>query len=71
MTWEMEGLDDLILNLLGHSVQSFNFSRMLHNVLRLRTNAVLIERAHTKKSPVPYPNNLFLLETQECEANGS
>jgi hypothetical protein len=28
----------------------------------------LIETALTKKSPLPYPNNLFVLETQECES---
>jgi hypothetical protein len=37
----MKGLDDLLLKLLSHSVQNFNFSRMLHNALWLRTNAVV------------------------------
>jgi hypothetical protein len=36
----MKELDDLILKPLDHSVPSFNFSRMLHNALCLKTNAV-------------------------------
>jgi hypothetical protein len=62
----MEGLDDLNLNLLNHSGQSFNFSRMLHNFLCPRTNTA-VETALTKLSPLPYQNNLFLLEMQEHE----
>jgi hypothetical protein len=41
MIWEMEGLDDLNLNLFGPSDQSFNFSGLLHNSLRPRTNTVV------------------------------
>jgi hypothetical protein len=63
---EIEGLGDLNLNLLGHSEWSFNFSRMLHNSLCPRTNTA-VETALTKQSPLPYPNNLFLLETQKHE----
>jgi hypothetical protein len=41
MVWEMEGLDDLNLNLLGHNGWNFNFSKMLHNPLCLRTNTAV------------------------------
>jgi hypothetical protein len=68
MVWEMEGLDDLNLNLLSRGGRSFNFSRMLHNSLCLRTNTAVIVTALTKQSPPPYPNDLFLLETQEHES---
>jgi hypothetical protein len=41
LVWEMEGMDDLNLNLLDHSGWSFNFSRMLHNSLCPKTNTVV------------------------------
>jgi hypothetical protein len=39
---------------------------MLHNALWLRTNAVVNLESLHQKSPLAYPNILFLLETQEC-----
>jgi hypothetical protein len=63
----MEGLDDLNFNLLDHSGCSFNFSRMLHNSLCPRTN-IVVEAALTKQLPLPYKNNLVILETQEHES---
>jgi hypothetical protein len=41
LVWELEGLGDLNLKLLDCSGWRFNFSRMLHNSLCLKTNAAV------------------------------
>jgi hypothetical protein len=57
--WEMEGLDDLNLNLVDRSGWSFNFSRMLHNSLCLRTNTVVNRDSSHQTITSAYKNNCF------------
>jgi hypothetical protein len=64
----MEGLDVLNLNLLGHSGRSFILVGCCIIPCVQGLIQQLIETALPKQSPTPYPNNLFLLETQKHES---